>query len=182
MDFEARAARIQWVVFDVDGVLTDGKIVIGNAGELCKRFDVQDGLGISLLRLAGLKTAIITGRSSEIVRRRAAELKIDALYQGARNKLAALRALRETHGLTDEAIAFVGDDLIDLAVLRRVGLACAVANAVDEVKAAAHYVAARKGGDGGVRQIAEAILKARGQWEAILAAYLEEKSLEAATQ
>lgn len=182
MDFKARAARIKLVVFDVDGVLTDGKIVIGNAGELYKSFDAQDGLGVSLLKLSGLKTAIITGRSSEIVKRRAAELKIDALFQGAKNKLAALKRLREAYGFAEEEIAYIGDDLIDLPVLRRVGLACAVANAVDEVKAASQYVAARKGGDGGVRQIAEAILKARGQWEEILAAYLDEKSLEAAAQ
>lgn len=182
MELKARAARIKMVVFDVDGVLTDGKIIIGNTGELYKSFDAQDGLGISLLRLAGLKTAIITGRSSEIVKLRAAELKIDALFQGARNKLAALRRLREAYAIADEEIAYVGDDLIDLAVMRRVGLACAVANAVDEVKAAAQYVASRKGGDGGVRQVAEAILKARGQWDEILSAYLEEKSVEAAAQ
>lgn len=182
MDCKARAARIKLVVFDVDGVLTDGKIVIGNTGELCKRFDAQDGLGISLLKLAGLKTAIITGRSSEIVKLRAAELRIDALFQGAKNKLAALRRLREAYSLSDEEIAYVGDDLIDLPVLRRVGFACAVANAVEEVKEAAHYVASRRGGDGGVRQIAEMLLKERGQWEEILAAYLEEKSLEAAAQ
>lgn len=177
-DCGARAARIKLIVFDVDGVLTDGKLLIGMEGELCKAFDAQDGFGITLLRLTGMKTAIITGRNSKIVALRAAELKIDQVVQGEKHKLRALCALAEMYRLTLEEIAYVGDDLMDIPAMQKVGLACAVDNAVQEVKQIAHFTAARPGGSGAVRQIAEMILKAQGKWEKIIFSYLHEKPLE----
>lgn len=175
IDYNERARRVKMVIFDVDGVLTDGKIVIGNGGELYKSFSAQDGLGISLLNKAGVLTAIITGRDSEIVAVRARELRIDAVYQGYRDKRGAYAELKERYGLTDEQIAYVGDDLIDLPVMTQVGLACAVGNAVGEVKSAAHFVSERNGGNGAVRSVVELILRARGEWEGIVKDYLAQK-------
>jgi len=171
MDTEARARRVKLLIFDVDGVLTSGQIIFAEGGEALKVFHSQDGLGISAARRAGLKTAVITGRESEMVRRRGAELAMDEICQGARDKAEHLERLLAKHGLAAEEAAFVGDDLNDLAVMLRVGLACAVANAVPEVKAAAHYVASRAGGDGGVREIVEMVIKAQGKWDAVVDSY-----------
>lgn len=178
MELRERAAGIKLIVFDVDGVLTDGKIIIGTSGELFKSFDAHDGLGISLLRLAGIKTAVITGRNSQIVSLRSVELKIDEVYQGATNKLEALRDLQKKYAVDLNEIAYVGDDLMDIPVLESVGLACAVNNAVKEVKEAAHYIATKGGGNGAVRQIAELILTAKGKWAGIIASYTNQKPLE----
>ena len=142
------AGQIKMIIFDVDGVLTDGKIVIGNSGEVLKEFNAQDGLGISLLRQNGIIPAIITGRTSGIVAQRAAELKIENLYQGAKDKTLALMELQEKHKLALSQIAYVGDDLIDLPVMLQVGLSFAVANAVLEVKDQANYVTKNYGGNG----------------------------------
>lgn len=182
MELMARAAGIRLIVFDVDGVLTDGKIIIGGSGELFKSFDAHDGLGISLLRLAGIKTAVITGRTSQIVSLRSAELKIDEVYQGETNKLKALRDLQEKFAVALSEIAYVGDDLMDIPVLQNVGLACAVNNAAKEVKEAAHYIASKSGGNGAVRQIAELILTAQGKWSGIVASYADQKPLEDTVQ
>lgn len=171
MDTEARAQRVRLLVLDVDGVLTSGQLLFGPDGEALKVFHAHDGLGIAAAHRAGLKTALISGRESEMVRRRGAELAITEVCQGAADKVARLEALLAKHGLTAEEAAFVGDDLNDLAILARVGLACAVANAVPEVKAAAHYVASRSGGDGAVREVVELVLKAQGKWPAVVASY-----------
>jgi 3-deoxy-D-manno-octulosonate 8-phosphate phosphatase (KDO 8-P phosphatase) len=157
---------------DVDGVLTNNQLIFGNDGEILKIFHSQDGLGIAAAHKAGLKTAIITGRNSEMVRRRGEELKIGDLYQGSMDKVAALNELLGKHELTLDNIAYVGDDLNDLPVLSRAGLACAVANAVPEVKARAHYVASREGGRGAVREIIEYILKAQGKWDWVVEQYM----------
>ena len=177
MDVIKRAQKIKLIIFDVDGVMTDGKILIGSQGELCKSFDAQDGLGITLLRKNGIKSAIITGRESEIVKIRAKELSIDDVFQGAKDKLIALYALKEKHNLFFDEIAYVGDDLIDIPVMKNIGLACTVLNARPEVKGIAHFISDYQGGDGAIRQIAEVILKAQNKWEMIISSYLAAKSL-----
>ncbi len=171
MDTEVRARRVKLLVFDVDGVLTGGQILFGPDGEALKIFHAHDGLGINAAHRAGLKTAVITGRESEMVRQRGAELAITEVCQGARDKIVHLERLLDKHGLTAEEVAYTGDDLNDLAVMRRVGLACAVANAAPEVKEAAHYVTSRAGGAGAVREIVELVLKAQGKWTAIVESY-----------
>jgi 3-deoxy-D-manno-octulosonate 8-phosphate phosphatase (KDO 8-P phosphatase) len=173
MDSDSCAKKIKLIIFDVDGVLTGGHIIFGTEGEAVKEFYAQDGLGISLAHKAGLKTAIITGRESEMVRRRGAELKIGDVYQGAMDKVTALQELVTKHALTLEQIAYVGDDINDLPVMIQIGLPCAVANAVPEVKAIAKYVAGRQGGNGAVREVIEHILKAQGLWEGLIADYMK---------
>lgn len=173
MDIAPYARPVKLIIFDVDGVLTDGRIIFGQEGEALKAFHCQDGMGISLAHKAGLKTAIITGRESQIVCRRAAELKIGDIHQGAADKMTALRQLMAKHGLGLEQLAYVGDDINDLPVMLQVGLPCAVANAVPEVKAAARYVSSRCGGDGAVRDIIECILKSQHAWDKLIAEYLQ---------
>ena len=173
------ARRIKILVFDVDGVFTAGQIFIGASGELMKAFHVQDGLGITLLHKAGLKTAVITGRESEIVLRRAAELAIYDVYQAVKDKVRTLDEILQKHSLSYEEACFVGDDLNDLAVMRKVGLACAVPNAAAEVKEAAHYIAGREGGNGAIRDVVEFVLKKQGKWEAIIQSYSRPGSMDA---
>ena len=171
------AGRIRLVVLDVDGVLTDGGIYLGATEEGArvemKRYEITDGLGVRLLQEAGIQVAIVTGRESASVRLRAEEMQVTECHQDPlANKLPIVRALLERTGLTWEQTAFVSDDLADIPVLRRVGLAAAVANAVPEVRALAHWVARRRGGKGAVREFAEALLSARGEWGARVSAYL----------
>ena len=168
-----RARKVLLIIFDVDGVLTDGQLHIGPDGECFKSFNCQDGLGISLAKKCGLKTAIITGRESAMVAVRAAELKMDALYQGQKNKTVAFQALCREYQLQPAEIAYIGDDLIDLPIMNRVGFAATVNNAVAEVKAMAHLVSARTGGDGAVREILEFILKAQDSWDKMIQEYSE---------
>lgn len=171
MKAETRAERIRLLILDVDGVLTSGQILFGPDGEAIKVFHTHDGMGITAAHRAGLKTAIITGRESEMVKCRGAELAIGDVYQGAKDKVSLLMELAEKHGMGYDEMGYVGDDLNDLAVMARVGLACAVANAVPEVKAAAHYIASRSGGDGAVREVIEMILKAQRKWEDVVQTY-----------
>jgi 3-deoxy-D-manno-octulosonate 8-phosphate phosphatase (KDO 8-P phosphatase) len=178
MDRADRARQVRLLVLDVDGVLTNNQLIFGNDGEILKIFHSQDGLGIAAAHKAGLKTAIITGRNSEMVRRRGEELKIGDLNQGSMDKVSALNELLGKHELTLDNIAYVGDDLNDLPVLSRAGLACAVANAVPEVKARAHYVASREGGCGAVREIIEYILKAQGKWDWVVEQYMAQGPVE----
>lgn len=170
-ELKKRAQAIQMIVFDVDGVLTGGQIIFGQSGEVMKIFHAQDGLGISAAHKAGLKTAIITGRQSDIVRLRSTELKVTHVYQGVVNKLEGLQDLLDKYNLSPHQVAYVGDDLNDLPILLQVGLALAVANAVDEVKECAHYIAKKQGGQGAVREIIELILKAQGKWQAVVEEY-----------
>ncbi len=169
-----RCKRIRMVILDVDGVLTNGQIFFGNEGELMKQFNVQDGMGISLLRQAGIRVAVITGRTSDIVRLRCEELHIEDVYQGSMSKKEALEDLLTRYQLSGEEVCYIGDDLIDIPVMNRVGLPCAVANAVDEVKQIAAYIAHKEGGRGAVREIAELILKTQGKWQTILAKYCDD--------
>jgi 3-deoxy-D-manno-octulosonate 8-phosphate phosphatase (KDO 8-P phosphatase) len=174
------ARRIRLLGLDVDGVLTDNGVFLGLVGgeavEL-KRFDIQDGLGLVLLRTAELPVIWLSGRHSQATAARARELKVEELLQVAGpGKLPAFAALLERRGIAWEEAAFVGDDLADLQVLRRVGLPIAVANAVAEVKAVASYVTRAPGGHGAVREVAEALLKARGMWPDILQRYFTERA------
>jgi 3-deoxy-D-manno-octulosonate 8-phosphate phosphatase (KDO 8-P phosphatase) len=159
---EERAARIRLVVLDVDGVLTDGRLYYGPAGESMKVFDVRDGHGIRMLREHGIETAILSARSSPIVERRAQELGIAYVQQGRGDKAAGFRALLDATARTADESAYIGDDLPDLPVLRAAGLAATVADARDEIKAVAHWTAPRPGGGGAVRALAEFILRAQG--------------------
>ena len=158
-----RARSVRLAIFDVDGVMTDGTLYIGAEGESFKAFNILDGHGMKMLQAAGVATAIISGRSSEAVARRAAELAIAHVVQGSSDKVAAFEALIASLDLTAEQCAFVGDDLPDLAVMRRCGLAVAVANAADAVKSSAHYVTRASGGRGAVREFCELVLRAQGQ-------------------
>ncbi|MGE5759186.1 MAG: KdsC family phosphatase [Gemmatimonadota bacterium] len=173
------ARRLRLVALDVDGVLTDGGIYLGRVGDHAvelKRFDIQDGLAVLLLRAAGITVVLLSGRSSEATTLRAREIGVDEVVQDdAARKLPAFEALLARRGIALDACAFAGDDLADLPVLRRVALPIAVANAVAEVRAVATYVTAAPGGRGAVREIAEAILKARGAWDGLVRQYLEER-------
>jgi 3-deoxy-D-manno-octulosonate 8-phosphate phosphatase (KDO 8-P phosphatase) len=153
---------------DVDGVLTDGHVYLqsfpgGEALEL-KAFHSHDGAGLKLARLAGIRTGVITGRDSAAMTRRAKENGIEFVYQGREEKLAPYEEILRLAGIADAEVAFIADDLPDLPVLRRVGLAVAVANAVPEIKTLAHLVTERPGGQGAVREVIEFILKAQGKW------------------
>ncbi|MGB1327509.1 MAG: KdsC family phosphatase [Porticoccaceae bacterium] len=165
------AQKIKLLLLDVDGVLTDGRLYYGNAGEELKAFDIQDGLGIKLLQSGGINVGIITGRSSDLVKRRAKELSIDPLVQGREDKLTALNQLLENMNIGFEEIAFVGDDLPDLAVIRRVGLGITPANGNHILASQALWQTKRSGGNGAVREVAELILHAQGKLESLLASY-----------
>lgn len=175
------ADAIRLVVLDVDGVLTDGGVYLGAVDGRpleFKRYDIQDGLGIYLLQKAGIRVAIITGRVSESVRLRAAELGIDDLAQDANaQKLTAFLAMLDRHGIAPSEAAFIGDDFPDMSVLRLVGLPVAVGNAVPEVKKACAVLLTRSGGTGAVREFAELLLKARDQWDLVTERYVAERSL-----
>jgi 3-deoxy-D-manno-octulosonate 8-phosphate phosphatase (KDO 8-P phosphatase) len=161
-----RARAVRLAVFDVDGVMTDGTLYLGEGGEAFKAFNILDGHGVKMLQSAGVATAILSGRSSEAVSRRARELAITYVVQGADDKVAAFERLRGDLKLEHEACAFMGDDLPDLGVMQICGLAAAPDNAVDGVKAVAHYVTRARGGNGAVREFCELVLLAQGRLEA----------------
>ena len=175
------AKSIRFVVLDVDGVLTDGGIYLGAVDAKpmeFKRYDIQDGLGIYFLQKAGIRVGIITGRVSESVRLRAAELGVDDLAQDPNaQKLPAFLSMLDRHGIAPSETAFIGDDFPDLAVLRLVGLPVAVANAVPEIASACRLQLRRSGGRGAVREFAELLLKARNDWESVTERYVAERSL-----
>jgi 3-deoxy-D-manno-octulosonate 8-phosphate phosphatase (KDO 8-P phosphatase) len=163
---------VKLVVFDVDGVLTDGRIIFSNSGEETKLFDVKDGHGIKLLMRSGIDVAIITARESEVVRRRARDLGITHVFQGMKDKKMALDELVRASGINPGAMAYMGDDIIDLPVLKRVVFSAAVADAVAEVRERVDFVARRPGGRGAAREFAELILKVQGKWDEVMKAYL----------
>lgn len=170
---EEKAAKVKLVAVDVDGVLTDGRIIYADGSE-AKQFAVIDGLGITLARRARVEVAFITVRQSEAVRRRATDLGIIELHQGVKRKWELLKEIMARYGFSTDEVAYVGDDLVDLVPMRNVGFPIAVANAVSEVKEVALYVTERKGGEGAVREAIELILKAKGVWEDTKAKYLSE--------
>jgi 3-deoxy-D-manno-octulosonate 8-phosphate phosphatase (KDO 8-P phosphatase) len=153
---------------DVDGVLTDGKIIFSSSGEELKMFDIQDGMGIAMAHRAGFKTGIITSRTSSMVKRRARELKINYVSQGTEKKLEAYEICLNQLKINDEDVCYIGDDLLDIPVLKRVGFSVAVANSRDELKEFCNYVTEHKGGGGAVREVIEKILKAQGKFTEVL--------------
>lgn len=169
---EDRAKKIKLIILDVDGVMTDGSFMIGDDGQQYKAFYTKDGQGISMLQRSGVATAIITGRTSEVVAHRAKELNITHVYQGQKNKREAFDELLKKLNLQAEQVAYVGDDVIDLPVMRHVGLACAVRDAEPLVKQYAHLVTPRDGGKGAVRDVCELIMRAQDTLEAALAPYI----------
>lgn len=164
-DLLERIRKIKVLILDIDGVMTDGHIIYSIYGDELKFFDVQDGFGITLLRRAGIKSVIITAKRSRIVKLRARDMKIEKAYQGCTVKLKAFDRVIKKFRVKPEEVCFMGDDLIDLPILKRVGLAVAVPNAVEEVRQHAHFVTSRAGGHGGVREICDLILKSQGKWD-----------------
>ena len=166
------------LLMDVDGVMTDGKFLYLDSGAEGKAFSVKDGFAIRLAGLAGLKMGIITGKMSPIVERRALELGIDEVHQGFFNKVDVYRDIRQRHRLFDAEIAYIGDDLFDLGVLRTVGFSACPHDAVEEVKKEVDYICNKNGGEGAIREVIELILKARRKWDDILKKFMEGKPLE----
>ncbi len=174
-ELRQRAGRIRLLLIDCDGVLTDGGLYYATDGErvieAVKVFHIHDGLGLRLARQAGLKVGIISGRGSLSLAARARELEIDYLSQGIETKLEAYEEIRAAAGLQAEEIAYLGDDLPDLPLMRQVGLAIAVEDAVSEVRQSAHFITQRRGGRGAVREAVELILKAQDKWDAVIASF-----------
>ena len=175
-DLDRRLARVQLLLLDVDGVLTDGGVTWNNQGIESKTFHIRDGLGLRAWQKAGGRTGIVTGRSSHVVQLRADELGIGIVRQGVDDKLAAAESLLAEYGLSWEQTAFVGDDLPDLPVVSRCGVGVAVADACPELIAAATIVTRLPGGRGAVREVIERMLKARGSWDAVVARYASKRA------
>lgn len=168
---QERLRKIRLLILDVDGVLTDGRIVMNDRGEETKFFDVKDGHGIKLLMRYGIDVVFLTGRQSAVVEHRASDLGVREVHQKIWNKLEIYEEIIARRGLRDEEIAFMGDDIVDVPLFHRVGFAAACADAVGEAKRAAHYVTGRRGGRGAVREVCDMILKARGDWQEVAARY-----------
>ena len=171
-ELKTNLADIQLLAVDVDGVLTDGTVIINGDGSEGKFFNLLDGHGIRMWQRAGLKVAFLSGRFSEATKYRAEQLDVDYCVQDCFEKLPALKKLLEQLGLSANRAAYIGDDLMDLPVIRYVGFGAAVANAVDEVKEIADYVTRRRGGEGAVREVIEYILKNSGRWQELMKRYL----------
>lgn len=170
-EINQRARAIRMIVFDVDGVLTDGSLFYDNQGQEYKAFNSRDGHGIKMLRASSVETGIITGRTSQIVLHRARNLGIGHIYQGAEDKLEALQNLLQETGLTPQQIAYMGDDVVDLPVLNRCGLAITVPDAPAEVKARSHVITLAGAGRGAAREACELIMRAQGTWAGQIALY-----------
>jgi 3-deoxy-D-manno-octulosonate 8-phosphate phosphatase (KDO 8-P phosphatase) len=170
----ARARKIRLLVMDVDGVLTDGRMILSERGDELKAFHTHDGVAVALAKRAGLRTAMVTGESSPIAKIRGGKLGVDSVILGARRKGEALDALRAEYDVPADAVAYIGDDLLDVPAMQRAGLAVTVANAPAAVKAAAHVVTRAAGGHGALRELVELILRAQGSWRRIVDAYVRE--------
>ena len=166
--------RIKLLLLDVDGVMTDGRIIFLNDGGEAKAFDVKDGHGLKLIQRAGIKVGIITGRQSDIVARRAAELGIELVYQGAKDKMQPFMEILEKLGLKASEVAYVGDDLVDLPVMRLVGFSATVADASDDIKPYVDLVTSRPGGRGAVREVCDLLLKQSSLWTSVTSRYFED--------
>ncbi len=162
---------IKLLLLDVDGVLTDGKIVYTDSGEQIKAFDVKDGHGLKLLMRSGAEVVLITGRESKVVLHRARDLGIQEVYQKVTNKIEVYDKIIKEKNLEDKNVGFIGDDLIDMPVLRRVGFSAAVRDAIPEVKEIVDYVTSKKGGEGAVREVCELLLKSQNKWEELTERY-----------
>ena len=163
--------NIKLLLLDVDGVLTDGKIVYTDSGEQIKAFDVKDGHGLKLLMRSGAEVVLITGRESKVVLHRARDLGIQEVYQKVTNKIEIYEKILKEKNLEDMHVGFVGDDLIDIPVLRRVGFSVAVEDAIPEVKEIVDYVTSKKGGEGAVREVCELLLKSQDKWKELTERY-----------
>jgi 3-deoxy-D-manno-octulosonate 8-phosphate phosphatase (KDO 8-P phosphatase) len=170
-EVRARAARVRLLILDVDGVLTDGRIIMDHEGREIKAFHVRDGHGLRLLREAGIEVAILTGRSSPVVQKRADDLGILWVRQGVHDKVGVYQEIAREVGITDEEVCFVGDDVVDIPLLRRVGIPIVVGDGAPEAKRFACYVTHSCGGKGAVREVCDLILQAQGKWEAVLRRY-----------
>jgi 3-deoxy-D-manno-octulosonate 8-phosphate phosphatase (KDO 8-P phosphatase) len=171
--FRQRARNLTWLLTDVDGVLTDGRMIYGPAGEETKRFHARDGLALKVARRCGLQVGLLSARGNRAVEIRAGELSLDRVLLGQGDKVAALQRLLQETGASLEQVAYIGDDLPDLGVLGRVGLALCPADAAAEVRHLAHRVLQRAGGQGCVREAVEEILEARGQWQEAIAPFYQ---------
>lgn len=171
---DARAAGIRLILFDVDGVLTDGKILLHADGSESKQFDIKDGTAIVWAQRAGLTVGFLSARSSASTAQRASQLGITLVRQGVTSKLEAYESMLRDQTLADTQVAYMGDDILDLPVLGRVGLSAAPADAADEVRTRVHWVSRRPGGHGAARELIESVLRAQGRLESIVAAYLAE--------
>ena len=170
----ARAGRIKLLLFDVDGVLTDGKVLLHADGTESKHFDIKDGTGLVWARRAGLVVGLLSARSSTATDRRASQLGITLVHQGVASKLDTYTAICASMNVTDEQVAYMGDDVLDLPVLLRVGLSAAPANAVEDVRSRVHWVSRRNGGDGAARELVEVVLRAQDKWTPLVDEYLGE--------
>lgn len=166
-----KARKIKLLLLDVDGVLTDGRIIYDSRGCDIKFFDVHDGLGVYLLKKAGIKTILITAKGSKAIRPRARDMQVEEVLAGVSPKSNALDKILKKYKVNLDQICFIGDDLVDLGLMKRVGLAIAVFNACPEIKQVASYITLKEGGRGAVREVAELILKAQGRWQENLEAY-----------
>jgi len=171
-DIQAKATNIKMVIFDVDGVLTDGSLFLGDDGQEYKAFHSKDGHGMKMLQAAGVTIAIITGRTSEVVRIRMQSLGIEHVFQGIHDKREAYEQLKQAIGLENDEIAYVGDDVVDLPVMTQVGLAITVADGHELVKKHAHWTTANGGGRGAAREVCELLMDAQGKLDAALREYL----------
>ena len=172
MSLADQCAEIRLLLSDVDGVLTDGMVILDNQGVEAKQFHIRDGQGIRLWQQAGGQFGIVTGRSSQVVKQRAAELDIAIVRQGVKDKWPVVQTICEEVGIGPEAVCYVGDDLPDIGPIRRVGMGVAVADAAEEVRQAASYVSSIVGGQGAIREVVELILKNSNRWESVLQKYL----------
>ena len=175
MTAEQRAERVRLVLFDVDGVLTDGRVVLHGNGSESKQFHVRDGIVMVWAQRVGLKIGLLSARMSPSTAERAAQLGITLVYHGVSSKLEAYEQILVDEGLTDLEVAYMGDDVVDLAVLARAGLAAAPGDAVPEVKAGVHWTSTAAAGAGAAREFLELILRAKGHWDPILSSYLNEQ-------
>jgi 3-deoxy-D-manno-octulosonate 8-phosphate phosphatase (KDO 8-P phosphatase) len=166
-----RAARVKLLILDVDGVLTDGRIIMDHKGREIKAFNVRDGHGLRLLMEAGIEVALLTGRSSPVVQKRADDLGITWVRQGVHDKVDAYQEIAREVGITDDEACFVGDDVIDIPLLKRVAIPIVVGDGAPEAKRCACYVTQSSGGKGAVREVCDLLLQAQGKWEAVLRRY-----------
>lgn len=169
VDLVNKAKKIKLLILDVDGVLTDGKIYMGEDKELFKAFNVKDGLAITLLKHLGIKVAIITGRQSKIIEKRASELQIDDLFQNKKNKIPSYEELLLKYNLKDDEVAYMGDDILDLPILKRVGLSATVSDSAEDLEDICDFRSKYVGGSGAVREFIEFILKSQEKWDKVLA-------------
>jgi len=170
-ELKEKARKIKLLLLDVDGVLTDGRIIYDSRGRDSKFFDVHDGLGVYILRKAGIKTVLITAKGSRAIIPRARDMRVEELFADVSPKTAALEKILKKYKVGIEEVCFVGDDLVDLGLMKRVGFSVAVFNAAPEIKQSASYITIRQGGRGAVREVAELILKSQGKWEEIINSY-----------